>query len=1004
MDEPAAAAPGRTLKLSGIHASGVPDMDSTTPGKAQHADPYVVFQVVVGGQVFSSARTKHMLNAANPVWDDRLELPLPEPSDAGQLQPLVLRVRLMDKDFSTADDPIAHAEAELRGVRGPMDIMAQPRPGQGPAVAIPIGLSYAIERDGVPEEEQAEEQPPPPRAAFPPPVATAAEAEAADSQNWYVEHRQKDVPRRKSLVQFAAPEDNGGSVLAQKLEAPSSDVLVHPMARVPDEAHTVDVAHSPEAVFRPQLPSAGTDSLPAATDLSSRSSPLSSRPNLAAEDSPRPLPLDAPPTRPLKPIVPASLLRLVPDAGTQLKSQPSWKRVGASARPRGSRRADVPIEAVGARRGSPSSRRRGYSGGDGATLDSPSSSRRRSSCASVASAATAASRLSGSPRRRRRKEDEKLVLKESDNAVLDMLPSFAGFLCGARVGTPGMRPPEAVVQHLLRKTGEGLSSASRALEQVVDDASAAATLLVDDIGLRAQEHARRGAGDPSTVLRQEPVTAFVRFRSAPEGGSRVRHTATDVEIAPEHAGMAPIRFVLDGVLDANCDQEAAYARVGAEAIEELLRGQSRSLIACGAAGAGKTYSLFGSPELLANPSSDAWKGWGLLPRTGHHLFARANAVGGLEALCGPGGSVKCSFLEIFDERVNDLLGKGRNLRVRESAAHGVYVPEAVHRLIEWEEDVMRALVLGLQNRTLALPYASNGAAPALGFSHTIFTLTISMRTSEGEVKESRLQLIDLGSPETLRPGVSAGHKPSTPAQRSLAALSSCITAQADGSGQGVPYRDSKLTWLLRDALGGNNVPAGNARLSILAACELGQEALPATMATLRFAQRCRHARMWVAAAIDPRHPVTGLLPLPFQRGGAQVAAPPVAHLSTDVSPPVRMTASQTLSLQRGPASESDSEDGLEGMPSVAAAGRRLNFSDAGGSAARFADAQADATHAQVPAMDPRATGGGMESAEGWGQLVEAHEHMLQLETKLELARSTSVDAMRANSPGLVAFA
>jgi kinesin family protein 15 len=468
--------------------------------------------------------------------------------------------------------------------------------------------------------------------------------------------------------------------------------------------------------------------------------------------------------------------------------------------------------------------------------------------------------------------------------------------------------------------------------------------------------------------------------------------------------MAPIRFVLDGVLDANCDQEAAYARVGADAIEELLRGQSRSLIACGAAGAGKTYSLFGSPELLANPSSDAWKGWGLLPRTGHHLFARANAVGGLEALCGPGGSVKCSFLEIFDERVNDLLGKGRNLRVRESAAHGVYVPEAVHRLIEWEEDVMRALVLGLQNRTLALPYSSNGAAPGLGFSHTIFTLTVSMRTSEGELKESRLQLVDLGSPETLRPGVSAGHKLSSPAHRSLAALSSCITAQADGSGQGVPYRDSKLTWLLRDALGGNNVPAGNARLSILAACELRQEALPATMATLRFAQRCRHARMWIAAAIDPRHPVTGILPLPLQRGGAQGAVPPVAHLATDVSPPMRMTASQTLSLQRGPASESDSEDGLEGMPSVAAAGRRLNFSDAGGSAAHFANAQADATHAHVPAMDPRATSGDMESTEGWGQLVEAHEHMLQLETKLELARSTSVDAMRANSPGLVASA
>ena len=456
MDESAAAAPagaasGRTLKLSGIHASGVPDMDSTTPGKAQHADPYVVFQVLVGGQVFSAARTKHVLNAANPVWDDTLELPLPEPADPAAPPPLVLRIRLMDKDFSTADDPIAHAEVELRGVRGPVDVMAERRRGQGPVMAVPVGFRFALERDGVPEEEpeeppaaatleggstEAEEQLPPPRAASPlpqpraaspvpqpgspPPVAVAAEGEAAGAQNWYLEHRPKEAPRRKPSVQFAAPEDHGGSVAAQKLEAhppdeaASSDVLVHPMARPLDEAHAVAVAHSPEAAYRPQLPPEGTDSLPEATELGSRPTPAEDSPRDGK--SPRPLQHDAPPTRPLKPIVPASLLRLVPDEGTQLKAQPSWKRVGTSARPRGSRRADVPIEAVGARRGSPPSRRRGGSGGDGATLDSPSGSRRRGSCASVASvatAATAASRLSGSPRRRRRREDEKLALKVS---------------------------------------------------------------------------------------------------------------------------------------------------------------------------------------------------------------------------------------------------------------------------------------------------------------------------------------------------------------------------------------------------------------------------------------------------------------------------------------------------------------------------------------------------------------------------------------------------------------
>ena len=160
MDESAAAAPagaasGRTLKLSGIHASGVPDMDSTTPGKAQHADPYVVFQVLVGGQVFSAARTKHVLNAANPVWDDTLELPLPEPAGPAAPPPLVLRIRLMDKDFSTADDPIAHAEVELRGVRGPVDVMAERRRGQGPVMAVPVGFRFALERDGLPEEQAA---------------------------------------------------------------------------------------------------------------------------------------------------------------------------------------------------------------------------------------------------------------------------------------------------------------------------------------------------------------------------------------------------------------------------------------------------------------------------------------------------------------------------------------------------------------------------------------------------------------------------------------------------------------------------------------------------------------------------------------------------------------------------------------------------------------------------------------------------------------------------------
>ena len=157
--------------------------------------------------------------------------------------------------------------------------------------------------------------------------------------------------------------------------------------------------------------------------------------------------------------------------------------------------------------------------------------------------------------------------------------------------------------------------------------------------------------------------------------------------------MAPLSFVLDGVIGGSTDQASAYAAVGAPAVEGLLRGESTTLVAFGATGAGKSYTLFGPPDLLSNPAGSSWQEWGILPRASHHLFSRASAVGGVEGLLGVGSTVSCSFMEIRDEKIHDLLGKGRDLHLRESAYHGVYVPSATKRLVEWEEDVMRALVL-----------------------------------------------------------------------------------------------------------------------------------------------------------------------------------------------------------------------------------------------------------------------------------------------------------------------
>ena len=190
---------------------------------------------------------------------------------------------------------------------------------------------------------------------------------------------------------------------------------------------------------------------------------------------------------------------------------------------------------------------------------------------------------------------------------------------------------------------EGFEGAGRVLEQAVSDVGcgllAAASTLVDDLSLRG---ARLGV-----CAKRSPVLAHVRFRPTEGTEGRLRHTDHEVQLA--HPGIVPLGLRFDGVLGKASDQAATYERVGARLTETLLEGQSQTLLVCGAASAGKTYSLFGSPSLLAAPTADSWRHWGILPRTGHHLFALANEAGGLAALLGEGGSVRCSFVEVCSE-------------------------------------------------------------------------------------------------------------------------------------------------------------------------------------------------------------------------------------------------------------------------------------------------------------------------------------------------------------------
>ena len=540
---------------------------------------------------------------------------------------------------------------------------------------------------------------------------------------------------------------------------------------------------------------------------------------------------------------------------------------------------------------------------------------------------------------------------------------------------------------------------------------------------------------------------YARLRERPIGvkpeEDRLSYGENVVRVAAEHKAMAPLSFVLDGVIGGSTDQASAYAAVGAPAVEGLLRGESTTLVAFGATGAGKSYTLFGPPDLLSNPAGSSWQEWGILPRASHHLFSRASAVGGVEGLLGVGSTVSCSFMEIRDEKIHDLLGKGRDLHLRESAYHGVYVPSATKRLVEWEEDVMRALVLGLQKRSAvredeSMIQQSGGGGgssrrfkeEATGCSHTIFTLMVSRKAPDGTIVESKLQLVDLGAAELPRPGSSAtpsersgqrkkpplsGGGPLVASNLSLASLDKCIHSLADGppgrqkppspgepNPQNIPYRDSKLTWLLRDALGGGAGCRGVVHhTTFIAMCSAEPQYLPNSINSLRFAHRCRQARMWVPSESSLVSDLPELLntihegdqevivvsdgglhdhgpPSPEKHHDDRLRASSIGQGVTPLSPPLTGTLQ---AMQLGAEPDSDSSDDGDDEDSTQRDARLARSQEKADIEQKLAEARR-AQPTVAASGPPPPVVGGVEQSDGWEELQSAHAHMLLLEARL----------------------
>lgn len=278
-----------------------------------------------------------------------------------------------------------------------------------------------------------------------------------------------------------------------------------------------------------------------------------------------------------------------------------------------------------------------------------------------------------------------------------------------------------------------------------------------------------------------------------------------------------------------CTQQDVFADVGALVLDNSLQGFNASVFAYGQTGSGKTFAMMGTPK---DP--------GIIPLACTELFRRIDVARSLDA--GYSSSVEVSYLEIYNEIVRDLLNPANSaaaskggLKVREHASFGVYVQGLSRLVANSYEEVDKLLTLGGRERTVAAT-KMNAASSR---SHAVLTLYLTQSSKEEGVNDpvrrmSKINMVDLaGSEHQADTGATGARmKEACSINKSLSALSNVISALASQS-RHVPYRDSVLTRLLQESLG------GNAKSVMLAAVSPAAVNFAQSLSTLRYANRAK---------------------------------------------------------------------------------------------------------------------------------------------------------------------
>ncbi|XP_019397207.1 PREDICTED: kinesin-like protein KIF1B isoform X5 [Crocodylus porosus] len=289
-------------------------------------------------------------------------------------------------------------------------------------------------------------------------------------------------------------------------------------------------------------------------------------------------------------------------------------------------------------------------------------------------------------------------------------------------------------------------------------------------------------------------------------------------------------------------QSRVYNDIGKEMLLHAFEGYNVCIFAYGQTGAGKSYTMMGKQE-----ESQA----GIIPQLCEELFEKINDNSNEEISY----SVEVSYMEIYCERVRDLLNpknKG-NLRVREHPLLGPYVEDLSKLAVTSYTDIADLMDAGNKARTVAATNMNETSSR----SHAVFTIVFTQKRHDTETdlsteKVSKISLVDLAGSERADSTGAKGTrlKEGANINKSLTTLGKVISALAEVSKKKkktdfIPYRDSVLTWLLRENLGGNS------RTAMVAALSPADINYDETLSTLRYADRAKQIKCNAVINEDP---------------------------------------------------------------------------------------------------------------------------------------------------------